>query len=686
MLARLGVRGRLLIAFFGISGFAVIAVVAAVYSFLLVGNVLDRITQKRVPSAIGSLEISRLTERIVAATPALLAVTSDAERQKLSSSISAKVQQLEKLVSELQSDDINASTTDRIEPAVLRLGENLKALDDLMTDRLVAADHRERTLKELALTYKAIQRAFSPGIMVLNAKFPRLRKAATDPDHSEAKRTAILKDLTDLVSTALPLQKAQFEAAAINDMLIRAASAKTSDDIKQLAFPLRRSQRQLERLVKQMKPKIIVRLAPRLKQFGGFVSGTESVSEVRGRELDLTIKGEELISRNADLSRQLTDMVNEFLARAKDDIATSSLEAGSVQRFSTRVLYAIVALSLISSALIVWFYVNRNLLARLTALSDSMISIAAGKLDVKLPDARNNDEIAQMATALEVFRDTAVEVKASNLREISEARRRMTDAIESISEGFVLYDENDRLVLCNQTFLSMLGPELESVVKPGVSFESIIRRSVENGLVHDAIGQEEAWIKERLQQYRQPGGDNYQRYSDGRWIKFSELKTEDAGTVAIYSDVTELQNAKDQAEAASEAKSTFLATMSHEIRTPMNGVIGMCNLLLDTRLNKEQRDFCLTINSSADSLLTVINDILDFSRVESGKMELEEHPFDLRVCIEQVLDLVAFTAAQKQIELAYIIEPGTPENLVGDSTRLRQVILNLLNNAVSTLR
>ena len=228
----------------------------------------------------------------------------------------------------------------------------------------------------------------------------------------------------------------------------------------------------------------------------------------------------------------------------------------------------------------------------------------------------------------------------------------------------------------------MLGRELKDEIRPGDSFESIMLRSIENGLVQDAVGREEEWLAERIRQFRSPGEDHLQRYTDGSWIKISEFRTENSGTVAIYSDVTELRDAKDQAEAASEAKSTFLATMSHEIRTPMNGVIGMCNLLLDTALSDEQRDYCETINSSADSLLTIINDILDFTRVESGKLELEARPFKLRTCIEQALDLVAFLAARKNIELAYAIEPGTPENLVGDSTRLRQVVLNLLTNAV----
>jgi len=154
------------------------------------------------------------------------------------------------------------------------------------------------------------------------------------------------------------------------------------------------------------------------------------------------------------------------------------------------------------------------------------------------------------------------------------------------------------------------------------------------------------------------------------------------GDFGIYHDISALIEAKQVAEASARAKADFLANMSHEIRTPLNAVIGMTNLLMDTHLDDTQYDFVETIRTSGEDLLTIINDILDFSKIEAGKLDIESTPFDLGDCVESALQLLAPRASEKSLEMLYLIEQKVPGAIVGDPTRLRQIIVNLLGNAI----
>ncbi len=382
-----------------------------------------------------------------------------------------------------------------------------------------------------------------------------------------------------------------------------------------------------------------------------------------------------LLAQNQKTAQEMTAGAGALMNKVDAEIAGQNKIQGAAISTRGRLLKAIILFA-VFGALVTAAYVQVRVIRRLGKLRHAMRNEEAAEGAALL--AKGRDEISEMAQAFVHF---AREINRRD-EEVRRSRQRLTNAIESISDGFALYDADDRLVIYNSRYGGMMYAGVEERLRPGMTFEQIVRRALDEGRI--ALGGAEAgsWLANRLAKHRSPGEPHVQMRTGGQWIRISERRTEDGGTVAIYSDITELKQAEEAAEAANEAKSTFLATMSHEIRTPMNGVIGMSNLLLDTRLEDEQREIAETINNSAEALLTIINDILDFSKVEAGRLELDPRPFELRECLESAIDLMAPKTAEKGLDLGYIVEPGTPEGIVSDSTRLRQVLLNLLNNAV----
>ena len=251
-------------------------------------------------------------------------------------------------------------------------------------------------------------------------------------------------------------------------------------------------------------------------------------------------------------------------------------------------------------------------------------------------------------------------------------QRRLKTILDSMSEGLLVLDRDRKVMMTNPAACEMLYGTEEQLI--GLDLGILCARPLTNGVSSETTFRRLDGSMIPVEANRSAIGTTWGS-TNSSLLTFRNI-TERKGFEE------ELIQARDAAESAAKAKSSFLAAMSHEIRTPMNGVIGMTSLLGTTRMSPEQEEYVNTIRVSGESLLVVINDILDFSKIESGKMDLEDQPFNLRECIEDCIDLLAHKAGEKNLELLYMIDPEVPAAIHGDTTRLRQILVNLMSNAV----
>lgn len=313
---------------------------------------------------------------------------------------------------------------------------------------------------------------------------------------------------------------------------------------------------------------------------------------------------------------------------------------------------------------------NRKLGKHARALSDEIVETRAEVQNVLDENQRVKSDLSVANQKVEI------------------AERRLWHSIETIQDGFAFFDSDSRMIAANNAWLKIFDG-LEDV-RPGVSYIEILQFATEEGIVNIGKMTPADWREKMLDRWQSPVPEpEVIRLWNGEYVRLIDQRGSGGDMVSLALNITEavryekeLKNARARAESASRAKSSFLANMSHEIRTPMNGVVGMADLLQETELNDDQKLYAETIKNSAEALLVIINDVLDYSKIEADKLVLHQEQFDLERSIHELVMLMQPTARDKGLDLLVDYDLFLPTQFTGDHGRIRQVLTNLMGNAV----
>ena len=738
-----GVRARLLLAFFGISGFAVLAAAAGIYAFHLVGDQLDLI-DARVPQVVSSMEISRAADRLIASVPALLAATTAKEYDGVSSRMRPEIDRLIVGLVDVGRGGSVGDTVVAVQLLVASLRANLGELEKLVGLRLKI---RERLVALLQAAFRVNQdsrQLFAPWLQVMEMQINRSLDEASR--HTAESDVQAGRDFAASIVRDRSARAAQSGFSAVVDQLVQTATLGEKRRLAVVEFQLRRSLDELDAEAIDLEPKLRALFVDQLGRVRALAIGPDAILAVRGQELDLIASAEKLIAENSEVSVRLTAAVDRLAEEAETDVRSSTRKALSVQKLSARILLAFATLALLSSILIVWLYVGRNLIRRLMRLNRGMLAIAAGSHQgpIEIP---GSDEVAEMGRVVEVLRKNTLE-RDELLAERAQAAARLEDEVkqrtaelaQSIEELRALGDVSQAVnsTIDLETVLSTIvakavqlsGTEAGTIyVFDEASREFRMRASygMDDAMIaaikgrHIRMGET---VVSRAVLQRKPvqiydvqhdpslpvldvilragfrghltvpllGADRIvgalvvRRKEPGEFPQstIDLLQTFAAQSVLAIQNARlfgELEEKSRELEQASQHKSQFLANMSHELRTPLNAIIGVSEMLReDAEALKQDTEPLDRVLGAARHLLALINDILDLSKIEAGRMELHLGTFSLVPVIKDVAKTIEPMAA-KNGNRVIVDYPADLGTIHADQTRFRQSLLNLASNA-----
>ncbi|MBZ8135416.1 response regulator [Afifella sp. IM 167] len=438
------------------------------------------------------------------------------------------------------------------------------------------------------------------------------------------------------------------------------------------------------------------RLSRYLERLGAYDA---DAAEVIGRETDAYIA---IASRAVDAytddnrvigntllaqAREHSGIVDRRLEQLTSDLHRDSSNARdiAVARARTAIRSSVLIVACVGLlGILLTLVVFRSIVTPLRRIDKAMSGMIEGDTEVDIPPA-GRDEIGTMARTLTLFRDSIAE-RARLEKETERQARMMETAIETISEGFAVFDADDRLIIANSRYRQMYS----GLVERGQRFEDMLAKLASGGIAEVNGVPRSEWLRDRLERHRRAEGFFEQRYGEGRWMRVSERRTADGHTVGVFADITELKNrqseleeAKELADAANKAKSQFVANMSHELRTPLNAIIGYSEMLIEEAQDLGEDAFVPDlekIGGAGRHLLGLINDILDFAKIEAGRMDVLIEPFEVKGLIGEVEATIA-PLVDKKGNVLEIVADADLGTMRSDEMKIRQSLFNLLSNA-----
>jgi PAS domain S-box-containing protein len=728
---RFGLRGRLLFAFAGISMFAVVAGLTGQYAFNEVRKALDR-TKGTIPPALAAVELARESEQVLAVGPRMLSARTDDEVKRRSMAASDGLVNIGRLVDELRATIVDPLDTERLTSYVTNLRSNLSQFEVVASERVRAAIRREKLVNDTFAAYHEFRTAWGQHYAELQGNVLQLRNKIDAASNSQERQAAINR----FELAADTLEQIEREASVVFEFLTRAANTEDTGLLQSQASDARNSVRALQGRIDDLERKFAEGLIGPAQRLNSIVTDADGLFVTKTKEIEANRAGQRLLIANIALGDQLATVVEQLVDRARRDIDTATAQAYSVQTFGGAVQLGVVALSLISSVLIVWLYVGRNIVARLMNLSGIMTAIAGGSRSVAVPVA-GTDEIGAMGSAVEIFRRNAVDLDRL-LAERAEAATRLERLVEerthelahrqaelrvtfdNMGDGVVMFNEEMRLAAWNRNLQEILDLPDSFFTEPR-TYRDYIAYLIKHGEFGDV--DLDAELQRQVEH-----ADRQRRIErtrpDGRVLEIRVSPVPGGGFVAIYSDITERKKAEERVRAARDAAEAALRELkaaqnrlvqteklaslgqltpgiAHEIKNPLNFVNNfsavsvelidelreaLAGAHLDGKLQTEISEIADMLQGNLDKVVqhgkradSIVKNMLLHSRQGSG----DHRPIDINALVEESLNLAYHGARAEKpsfnitLERCFDQAAGEVDLFPQEITR---VLLNLISN------